>query len=269
MDERLPAVLAWARANKLDKLILGSTDAPIGLITIGKTHDDTLHALKRLGLDGHPQLALYKIAMTWPLETEGLREFARGKRAILVIEEKRGFVETQVRDALYNLPSEERPEIAGKTLPNGEALLSPLMELSPESVAAGLGKFLGALGLNVPSLSPPDAVQRPDGLLRRVPAFCAGCPHATSTKLPDGSFASAGIGCHFMALDDGDQTRTFTQMGAEGAPFVGLSSFTTMNHMFANIGDGTYMHSWLLAIRQAAAAKTRMTYKLQIGRAHV
>ncbi len=262
IDERLPAVLAWARANRLDKLIFGAPDAPIGLVTIGKTHDDTLHALKRLGLENHPQLALYKIAMTWPLETEGFREFARGKRAILVIEEKRNFVESQIRDALYNWPEDERPAISGKTLPNGEKLLSPLMELSPESIAGGLGTFLGGLGLNVPALSPPQAVQRPDGLLRRIPAFCAGCPHATSTKLPDGSFASAGIGCHFMAQDDGPQTRTFTHMGGEGAPFVGLSSFTDMKHMFANIGDGTYMHSGLLAIRQAAAAKTRMTYKL-------
>ena len=262
MDERLPAVLAWARANQLDKLIFGSPDASIGLVTIGKTHDDTLHALKRLGLDGHPQLALYKIAMTWPLEPEGFREFARGKRAILVIEEKRNFVESQIRDTLYNLPADQRPEISGKTLPNGEKLLSPLMELSPESVAGALGVFLGGLGLNIPSLSPPQEIQRPDGLLRRTPAFCAGCPHATSTKLPDGSFASAGIGCHFMAQDDSDQTRTFTHMGGEGAPFVGLSSFTDMKHMFANLGDGTYMHSGLLAIRQAAAAKTRMTYKL-------
>ena len=262
IDERLPAVQAWARANRLDKLIFGAADAPIGLVTIGKTHDDTLHALKRLGLENHPQLALYKIAMTWPLETESFREFARGKRDILVIEEKRNFVESQIRDALYNWPADERPEIAGKTLANGEKLLSPLMELSPESIAGGLGTFLGGQGINVPAMSPPQAVQRPDGLLRRIPAFCAGCPHATSTKLPDGSFASAGIGCHFMAQDDSDQTRTFTHMGGEGAPFVGLSSFTDMKHMFANIGDGTYMHSGLLAIRQAAAAKTRMTYKL-------
>ena len=262
MDERLPAVQAWARANKLDKLIFGAADAPIGLVTIGKTHEDTLHALKRLGLDGHPQLALYKVAMTWPLETESFREFARGKRAILVIEEKRNFLESQIRDALYNWPAEERPAISGKTLPNGEPLLTALMELSPESVAGGLGRFLGAQGLNVPSLSPAEAVQRPDSLLRRIPAFCAGCPHATSTQLPDGSFASAGIGCHFMAQDDGPQTRTFTHMGGEGAPFVGLSSFTDMKHMFANMGDGTYVHSGLMAIRQAAAANTRMTYKL-------
>jgi indolepyruvate ferredoxin oxidoreductase len=177
--------------------------ASIGIITVGKAHEDTLHALRRLGLSNHPQLAIYKIGMTWPLETEGVRAFARGKRALLVIEEKRSFVESQIRDALYHLPADERPEVSGKTDPRGAALLSPLMELSPEIVAGGLGTFLGQAGLNLPAPPAPVAVSRPDGLLRRAPAFCAGCPHATSTKLPDGSFASAGIGCHFMAMDDG------------------------------------------------------------------
>jgi indolepyruvate ferredoxin oxidoreductase len=262
VEERIPAMLAWARANRLDRLIRGTADAPLGLVTIGKAHEDALHALRRLGLESHPQIALYKVAMTWPLETEGLRDFARGKRAILVIEEKRGFVETQIRDALYHLPADQRPEIAGKTLPSGEPLLSALLELSPEIVAGGLTRFLGAHGLNAPNPPPAPKVDRPGGLLRRIPAFCAGCPHATSTKLPDGSFASAGIGCHFMALDNGDQTRTFTHMGGEGAPWVGLSGFTEMKHMFANMGDGTYVHSGVMAIRQAVAAKARMTYKL-------
>ncbi len=262
LDERMPAVLAWARANRIDRLISGSADATIGLVTVGKAHEDTMHALRRLGLEQHPHIAIYKVGMTWPLETEGMREFARGKRSILVIEEKRSFVESQIRDALYHLPADERPDVSGKTMPNGSALLSPLMELSPESVAAGMATFLGHAGLNLPAPPAPMAVDRPDGLLRRAPAFCAGCPHATSTKLPDGSFASAGIGCHFMALDDGPHTRTFAQMGGEGAPFVGLSSFTEMKHMFANLGDGTYQHSGSLAIRQAVAAKTRITYKL-------
>ncbi len=262
IEERLPAALSWARANRLDRLISGTADAPIGLITVGKAHEDTLHALKRMGLDRHPHLAIYKIGMTWPLETEGLRHFARGKRFILVIEEKRGFVESQVRDALYHLPADERPEVSGKTTPSGEKLLSPLMELSPEIVLSGLTKFLAAAGLNLPDPPAPPIVERPTSLLKRIPAFCAGCPHATSTKLPEGSFASAGIGCHFMALDDGDQTRTFTHMGGEGVPFVGLSAFTDVKHMFANIGDGTYQHSGIMAIRQAAASGTRMTYKL-------
>ncbi|MGD0103317.1 MAG: indolepyruvate ferredoxin oxidoreductase family protein [Rhodopila sp.] len=262
IEERMPAVLAWARANRIDRLVCGSGDATIGLVTVGKAHEDTMHAVRRMGLERHPQIAIYKVGMTWPLETAGLSEFARGKRQILVIEEKRSFVESQIRDALYHMPADQRPEISGKTDPLGAPLLSPLMELSPESVAGGLSTFLGRAGLNLPAAPAPLVTERPDGLLRRIPAFCAGCPHATSTKLPDGSVASAGIGCHFMAMDDGPATRTFAQMGGEGAPFVGLSSFTDVKHFFANIGDGTYQHSGSLAIRQAVAAKTRMTYKL-------
>ena len=135
IDERLPAVLAWARANRLDRLVSGTRDAPIGLVTVGKAHEDTLHALRMLGLEGHPQIAVYKVALTWPLETEGLRDFARGKRVLFVIEEKRPFVEAQLRDALYHLPADARPDIVGKTDARGAPLLSPLMELSPESVA--------------------------------------------------------------------------------------------------------------------------------------
>jgi indolepyruvate ferredoxin oxidoreductase len=262
IQERLPAALAWARANRIDRLISGAADAPIGLVTVGKAHEDTLHALKRLGLANHAQLAVYKVGMTWPLETEGLREFARGKRALIVIEEKRSFVESQIRDALYNLPADQRPEVAGKTLTNGAPLLSALMELSPESVAGGLSTFLSGAGLNLPAPPAPIAAERPPGLLTRTPAFCAGCPHATSTKLPDGSFGTAGIGCHFMALDEGPETRTFTHMGGEGVPFVGLSAFTEVKHLFANLGDGTYQHSGILAIRQAVVSKTRITYKL-------
>ena len=255
VQERMPAVLAWARANRLDRRIFGTSDAPIGIVTVGRAHEDTLHALRMLGLEDHAQIALYKVAMTWPLETEGLRAFARGKRAMLVVEEKRSFVETQMRDALYNLPADARPEISGKTDPSGAPLLSPLMELSPESVAAGLAGFLRSAGLNIQNPPVSRMPERPPGLLRRAPAFCAGCPHGTSTKVPDGSFATAGIGCHFMALDDGDQTRTFTQMGGEGVPFVGMAPFTDTPHMFANIGDGTYTHSGIMAIRQAVAAR--------------
>jgi indolepyruvate ferredoxin oxidoreductase len=263
--ERLPAALAWARANRLDRLVFGAADAPIGLVTVGRAHHDTLRALRALGLEGHPQIALYKVGMTWPLEAEGLRAFAHGKRALLVIEEKRSFVELQIRDALYNLPADARPEVAGKTLPSGAALLSPLLELSPEAVGTALGVFLRPHGLNVPDAPATPMVDRPEGLLHRVPAFCAGCPHATSTKLPEGSFASAGIGCHFMALDDGDSTRTFTQMGGEGATWAGLAPFTDTPHLFANIGDGTYTHSGLLALRQAVAANTTITYKLLVN----
>jgi indolepyruvate ferredoxin oxidoreductase len=260
--ERLPAVLAWARANRLDRLVFGAPDAPIGLVTVGRAHMDTLHALHNLGLQHHPQLALYKVGLSWPLETDGLRAFARGKRALLVIEEKRSFVEAQIRDTLFNLPAGERPAVVGKTDIAGAPLLSPLLELSPESVADALARFLTAAGLNVPAPTEHPHPERPAGLLRRIPAFCAGCPHGTSTRLPDGSLATAGIGCHFMALDHGDATRTFTHMGGEGVTWVGLAPFTETPHVFANIGDGTYTHSGILAIRQAVAAKARITYKI-------
>ncbi len=265
VEGRIPAALAWARANRLDRRMFGTAEAPIGIVTVGRAHVDTMHALRMLDLQGHAQIALYKVAMSWPLETEGLREFARGKRALLVVEEKRSYVESQIRGALYNLPADERPEVSGKTDPSGAPLLSQLMELSPEIVAAGLSGFLRSAGLNV--LDPPTTrmPERPPGLLRRIPAFCAGCPHGTSTRLPDGSFATAGIGCHFMALDDGDQTRTFTHMGGEGAPFVGMAPFTDTPHVFANMGDGTYTHSGIMAIRQAVAAGTRITYKLLVN----
>ena len=263
--ERIPAALAWARANRLDRKLFGNDDAPIGIVTVGRAHEDTLRALRMLDLEHHAQIALYKVAMTWPLETSGIRDFARGKRALLVIEEKRSFVESQIRDALYNLPADQRPEVSGKTTPSGEQLLSPLLELSPEIIATGMAAFLRSGGLNVPDPPAHRMPDRPVGLLRRIPAFCAGCPHGTSTRLPDGSFATAGIGCHFMALDDGDQTRTFTHMGGEGAPFAGMAPFTDTKHVFANMGDGTYTHSGIMAIRQAVAAKTRITYKLLVN----
>ncbi|HTI79891.1 MAG TPA: indolepyruvate ferredoxin oxidoreductase family protein, partial [Acetobacteraceae bacterium] len=265
VQERIPAALAWARANRLDRKLFGSDDAPIGIVTVGRAHEDTMRALRTLDLEHHAQIALYKVAMTWPLETSGIREFARGKRALLVIEEKRSFVESQIRDALYNLPADQRPEISGKTTPSGEPLLSPLLELSPEDIATGMASYLRTAGLNIPDPPAHRMPDRPVGLLRRIPAFCAGCPHGTSTRLPDGSFATAGIGCHFMALDDGDQTRTFTHMGGEGAPFVGMAPFTDTKHMFANMGDGTYTHSGIMAIRQAVAAKARITYKLLVN----
>jgi indolepyruvate ferredoxin oxidoreductase len=262
MTERVPAALAWARANRLDRLVAGRADAPVGIVTVGRAHTDTLRALRMLGLDGHPMLAIYKVGMTWPLETEGLRDFARGKRALLVIEEKRSFVEQQIRAALYNLPADARPEIAGKTDAAGAPLLSPLLELSPEQVAGAVARFVRPLGLNVEDPPAPPPTERPAGLLTRKPAFCAGCPHGTSTKLPEGSIATAGIGCHFLALDEGDATRTFTHMGGEGVTWVGMAPYTDMTHAFANLGDGTYTHSGILAIRQAIAAKASITYKI-------
>ena len=265
IEERLPAAVAWARANRIDRLVAAGVDPTVGIVTSGKAHADALHALGMLGMAGSPQVAVYKVGMAWPLEAEGIRDFARGKRVLIVIEEKRGFVETQVKDALYHLRADERPEIFGKTFPNGEKLFPAVMELAPEIVAGGLSRVMRSAGLNVQEPEILATMQRPDGLLRRIPAFCAGCPHGTSTQLPDGSFATAGIGCHFMAQDEGPNTRTFTQMGGEGATWVGMAPFMDIPHMFANMGDGTYQHSGILPIRQAIAAGATMTFKILVN----
>ena len=262
MDERLPAALAWARANRLDRHIHGRQDAPLGIVTVGKAHHDLMHALRAAGLDRSPLVAVYKVGLVWPIEAEGLREFARGKQALIVVEEKRSLVEAQLRDALYNMPADERPAILGKRDLHGASLLPATMELSPELVMAALRRVGTAFGLDVPGEDAPAPAPRLPGLLARGPMFCAGCPHSTSTKLPGGAHAMAGIGCHIMALNTSDATRTFSHMGGEGVPWVGLEHFSSLGHMFANMGDGTYQHSGLLAIRQAIAAGTRITYKI-------
>ena len=262
VDERLPSIGPWVRANNIDRVVFGSADAPIGIVTVGRAHFDAMHALSMLDVAEHPMLAVKKLGLTWPIDADGMRDFARGKRLLIVIEEKRSFVEAQIREALYNMRADSRPDIVGKTDLAGARLFPATMELSPEIVGGGLSKLLREAGLNVGQPPAPPTPERPAGLLRRIPAFCAGCPHGTSTQLPEGSFASAGIGCHFMAMDDNAQTRTFTQMGGEGGSWVGMSKFTEIPHLFANIGDGTYTHSGLLAIRQAVAAKARMTYKI-------
>ena len=255
LEERLPAVGAWARANRLDRVVLGGSGAEVGIVAVGKAWHDVQHALGRMGLLDAPWLAAYKVGMVWPIEADGLREFARGKRLLIVVEEKRSLVERQLRDALYNLA--ERPAVVGKQDLAGASLMPATMELSPEIVAAGLARVLG-----IGAPAEWDAVERPAGLIQRAPTFCAGCPHGTSTVLPAGSHAMAGIGCHIMALNSSEGTKTFSHMGGEGVPWIGLAPFTELPHMFANMGDGTYQHSGLLAIRQAVAAGARMTYKI-------
>ena len=262
LEERLPAALAWARANNLNRLVSGAADAPVGIVTVGKAHWDAVHALRRLGVREDGRVAVFKVGMSWPLETEGLAAFARGKRALLVVEEKRAFVEQQLRHALYNLPADLRPPIYGKTDLSGATLLPATMELSPELLAAALGRFLPKVGVPVATPEPVRALPATEGLVIRAPAFCAGCPHNTGTSLPEGSHAVAGIGCHIMALNTQPGTLTFSHMGGEGVGWVGMAPFTETRHMFANMGDGTYQHSGLLAIRQAVAAKANITYKI-------
>jgi indolepyruvate ferredoxin oxidoreductase len=260
VEERLPAARAWWRANGIDRVTQGSAEAPFGIVTVGKAHHDLLHALAEMGLSSHPGIAIFKVGMTWPLETEGLRDFARGRRALLVVEEKRSFVEAQIRAALYNLPS--RPAVMGKTGLDDLPLLPAIMELSPDLVVRALCRVLPEFGIEAHAPDFPAALEREDGLLTRAPTFCAGCPHNTSTRLPDGSFAMAGIGCHVMAMANTPGTKLFSVMGGEGVAWSGLAPFTDLPHVFANMGDGTYQHSGLLAIRQAVVAKSRITYKI-------
>ena len=215
-----------------------------------------------MGLANHGGIAVYKVGMTWPLETEGLRAFARGRKLLIVVEEKRSFVEAQIRAALYNLPADARPAVIGKTGLDDAPLMPAIMELSPELVSRALARVLPQFGILAEAPVLPDAPERPDGLLSRIPTFCAGCPHNTSTQLPDGSFAMAGIGCHVMAMQNTPGTGLFSVMGGEGVAWTGLSPFTSLPHVFANMGDGTYQHSGILAIRQSVAAKTRLTFKI-------
>ena len=270
---KIPAALAYWRANKLDKVMLGRPDARFGIVTVGKSYLDVRQALDELGIDDAEAerlgLAIYKVGMVWPLETEGATAFAAGKREILVIEEKRPIIEQQLKDALFNMESGRRPVVVGKSDERGQHLLKSDGELSPFEIASAIVSRLGLAGLSERSKQRFDGLKRRGGRqvrnesgMARVPYFCSGCPHNSSTKVPDGSMALAGIGCHTMAISMERNTKTFTHMGAEGATWVGASHFTDTPHVFQNLGDGTYFHSGLLAIRHAIANKTSMTYKI-------
>jgi len=262
--ERLPAALAFARANALDRQVFGRSDATVGLVTCGKAHLDVLRALDLLGLGGGAAerrgIALYKVGLAWPLEPEGLIRFAFGKRLLVVIEEKRSLVKRQARDILYNLPADRRPAVVGKRTLEGEPLLPEFGELDPLAIARALARVLPGFGIQV-SFAPPSPPP-PAEALPRAPYFCAGCPHNTSTVTPEGSLALGGIGCHTLALGAVGRARTVTHMGAEGVTWAGLAPFVEVPHAFVNLGDGTYQHSGILAIRQAVAAGTTVTYKL-------
>jgi len=266
-----PAALAYWRANKLDRLMMGRPDARYGIVTVGKSYLDVRQALEELGIDDREAerlgLAVYKVALVWPLETQGALAFAEGKREILVVEEKRPIIEQQLKDALFNQP--RRPVVVGKTDEQGRKLLKPDGELTPYEIATALVERLGLDALGEASKQRFDGLKRRaarqvrnESGINRVPYFCSGCPHNSSTKVPEGSMAMAGIGCHTLAIGMERNTKTFTHMGAEGAPWVGASHFTDMPHVFQNLGDGTYFHSGYLAIRHAIATKTNITYKI-------
>ena len=271
------AAIAFARANKVNRITMDSPNARFGIMASGKSYEDIRQALRELGIT--PEVAakiglrLYKIGMPWPLEPQGVREFAVGLEEIFIIEERREIVENQVKQELFNWRDDVRPRIVGKMDEHDKRFLPFAEELSVASLASSLTERLLRLNLN-PEIAEMlrakadwfngrQATQmQAVSPVTRTPYFCSGCPHNTSTKVPEGSRAMAGIGCHFMALWMDRSTETFTHMGGEGVPWVGTAPFTNENHIFANLGDGTYFHSGSLAIRQAVASKANITYKI-------
>ncbi|MBL4666486.1 MAG: indolepyruvate ferredoxin oxidoreductase family protein, partial [Sneathiella sp.] len=269
---KLPMVEAFLRANKLDRVTQDSKQRKFGIVTTGKSWLDVQQALADLGINEEYAekigLSVYKVACSWPLEPSGLIEFATGLDEILVIEEKRSLIEEQAARILYDL--EDRPRLVGKTDGERQMLLPSDGELTPKLVSAAIASRLRLRDL-------PDDIKRgisvaeandsgnamPAAPVTRSPWFCSGCPHNSSTNVPEGSRAMAGIGCHTMAVYmPNRRTETYTHMGAEGANWIGQSPFTNEKHIFQNLGDGTYYHSGLMAIRAAAAADINITYKI-------
>jgi indolepyruvate ferredoxin oxidoreductase len=271
---KMAAVAAFARANALDRIVVHAPRPRLGIITTGKAYQDVRQALADLGLGDDAAASLgvriYKVGLTWPLEASGARRFAEGLQDVLVVEEKRGFIEDQLVRILYNLDASRRPSVVGKHDETGAILLPSEGELSPTQVARAIVSRLRRLGVDNPQLvqrlarleSFERVVEAPVKV-QRTPFFCSGCPHNTSTRVPEGSRAMAGIGCHGMVLFmPSRRTATITHMGAEGANWIGQAPFTSEPHVFQNLGDGTYTHSGLLAIRAAAASGVNITYKI-------
>ncbi|MGH8384265.1 MAG: indolepyruvate ferredoxin oxidoreductase family protein [Pseudomonas sp.] len=279
-EHKLYAAVAYARKNGIDRLVMNSPKAKIGIITSGKSYLDVCQALKLLGIDEHraEQLGLrvHKVGMVWPLDAEGVRQFAEGLDEIVVVEEKRHLIEYQLKEELYNWRADVRPRIVGKfadkgewTLPHTDWLFPAIGELTPSMIARGIAKRIlghvasGELQVCLAVLEAQEAARAHySTLMERVPHYCSGCPHNTSTKVPENSRALAGIGCHYMAKWIYPQTSTFSQMGGEGVAWIGQAPFTKTRHVFVNLGDGTYFHSGILAIRAAVAAKACITYKI-------
>ncbi len=270
---KLDAVRAFAKLNSLDKHIVASPRAALGIVTVGKAHFDFMEVLRRLELDPNALAAagvrIYKVGLVFPLEPTRILEFVQGLEEVLVFEEKAPVVERQIKDLLFGLPDAQRPRVAGKTTPDGrEPLISSLGELRPSRVMPVVAEWLARLNPAldrrhlVVDFTSPKLLSNASDAVKRQPYFCSGCPHNTSTRVPEGSRALAGIGCHFMASWMERGTSGLIQMGAEGVDWAAHSRFTKQKHVFQNLGDGTYFHSGLLAIRQAIAAGANITYKL-------
>ncbi len=293
-DYKWYAALAYIRANQLNHNVIEGPNDRFGLIASGKAYNDTRQALLDLGLDDarcrQLGIRLHKVAVVWPLEAQSTREFATGLREILVVEEKRQIIEYQLKEELYNWRNDVRPNILGKfdeadgdvsggewSVPNPteRTLLRANADLTPAIIARAIAKRLKKMGLDADTTAQIDAhlsvLEHKEKAMHtlslgaandRQPWFCSGCPHNTSTKVPEGSRAMAGIGCHFMSIWMDRNTVGFTQMGGEGVPWTGQQPFSHETHVFANIGDGTYFHSGILAIRQSIAAGVNITYKV-------
>jgi indolepyruvate ferredoxin oxidoreductase len=288
LDYKWYAALAYVRANKLDRIEIDSPHARFGIMTAGKAYLDVRQALSDLGLDDETcariGVRLYKVGCVWPLEAQGAHAFAHGLQEILVVEEKRQILEYAIKEELYNWPDARRPRVFGKfdekdgaggewSVPMGNWLLPAHYELSPaiiaKAIATRLDKFdlpadvRARIATRIAVIEAKEkALARPRVEAERKPWFCSGCPHNTSTNVPEGSRAMAGIGCHYMTVWMDRSTSTSSQMGGEGVAWIGQAPFTDEKHVFANLGDGTYFHSGLLAIRAAIASKTNITYKL-------
>jgi indolepyruvate ferredoxin oxidoreductase len=271
---KLAAVQAFARANNIDRMAIDSPQPRLGILTTGKAYLDVRQALADLGISDRRAAELgirvYKVGLAWPLESQRARAFTQGLQDVLVVEEKRGFIETQLVRLLYNVEASRRPSVVGKTDEAGAILLPSTGELTPAMVARAIVARLKRLGETSEfeqRLARLESFERPAAhavsKIQRTPFFCSGCPHNTSTRVPEGSRAMAGIGCHSMALFMPDRhTATLTHMGGEGANWIGQAPFTTERHVFQNLGDGTYAHSGLMAMRAAAAAGVNITYKI-------
>jgi indolepyruvate ferredoxin oxidoreductase len=270
---KVAAAVAYARANHLDRIVSDGPGRRFGIVTCGKSYLDVRQALEDLGLDEAELrrlgVSLYKVGLTWPLEPQGARRFAEGLEEVLVIEEKRALIETQLKELLFHLPDGKRPRIIGKYDESGAWILPSADELSALMIARAIVTRIARLQ-PVPELEArlQKLEQREASLksiqppIRRIAYFCSGCPHNTSTKVPEGSTALAGIGCHYMSLWMDRNTATFTQMGGEGGTWIGRAPFSKTKHVFQNMGDGTYYHSGSLAIRAAVAARTTITFKI-------
>ncbi|MEM7024149.1 MAG: indolepyruvate ferredoxin oxidoreductase family protein, partial [Pseudomonadota bacterium] len=266
---KLEAARAFARANRFDRLVFDSPKARLGIVTTGKSYLDTRQAFDDLGIDrdlaARLGLRVLKLGLVWPLDPASIRSFADGLEQIIVVEEKRGLIESQLKEVLYG----SNTRIIGKQDEAGEILFPSYGALTSNQIARAIAE-------RVLKLDPADSVvdhlaalTRRDEVeaelsspILRIPNFCPGCPHNTSTKVPEGSVARAGIGCHFMATWMDRSTVGFTQMGCEGASWIGEAPFSKRDHVFQNIGDGTYYHSGLLAIRAAVASGVNVTFKI-------